>query len=148
MKTSLNQALNALQTIANNHLQLKGSFVFCDVADLEAKNELKYPLLWADVIPAQFGTKTIDLNLQLTCVDMVSKGLENEQDVLSDTLQILSDVVTTIRQDPTYFDMFIISESLSASPIKDHYQDEVAGWVCNITLQIENAYDLCAVPIV
>lgn len=148
MKTSLNQALNALQTIANNHLQLKGSFVFCDVADLEAKNELKYPLLWADVIPAQFGTKTIDLNLQLTCVDMVSKGLENEQDVLSDTLQILSDVVTTIRQDPTYFDMFIISESLSASPIKDHYQDEVAGWVCNVTLQIENAYDLCAVPIV
>lgn len=148
MKTSLNQALNALQTIANNHLQLKGSFVFCDVADLEAKNELKYPLLWADVIPAQFGTKTIDLNLQLTCVDMVSKGLENEQDVLSDTLQILSDVVTTIRQDPTYFDMFIISESLSATPIKDHYQDEVAGWVCNVTLQIENAYDLCAVPIV
>lgn len=148
MKTSLNQALNAIQTIANNHLQLKGSFVFCDVADLEAKNELKYPLLWADVIPAQFGTKTIDLNLQLTCVDMVSKGLENEQDVLSDTLQILSDVVTTIRQDPTYFDMFIISESLSATPIKDHYQDEVAGWVCNVTLQIENAYDLCAVPIV
>ena len=148
MKTSLNQALNALQTIANNHLQLKGSFVFCDVADLEAKNELKYPLLWADVIPAQFGTKTIDLNLQLTCVDMVSKGLENEQDVLSDTLQILSDVVTTIRQEPTYFDMFIISESLSATPIKDYYQDEVAGWVCNVTLQIENAYDLCAVPIV
>ena len=148
MKTSLNQALNALQTIANNHLQLKGSFVFCDVADLEAKNELKYPLLWADVIPAQFGTKTIDLNLQLTCVDMVSKGLENEKDVLSDTLQILSDVVTTIRQDPSYFDMFIISESLSATPIKDHYQDEVAGWVCNVTLQIENAYDLCAVPIV
>lgn len=148
MKTSLNQAINALQTIANNHLQLKGSFVFCDVADLEAKNELKYPLLWADVIPAQFGTKTIDLNLQLTCVDMVSKGLENEQDVLSDTLQILSDVVTTIRQDPTYFDLFIISESLSATPIKDHYQDEVAGWVCNVTLQIENAYDLCAVPIV
>lgn len=147
MKTSLNQALSALQAIADSHLQLKGSFIFCDVADLEAKNELKYPLLWADVVPAQFSTKTIDLNLQLTCVDMVSKGLENEQDVLSDTLQILSDVVTILRQDPTYFNMFIINESLSATPIKDHYQDEVAGWVCNVTLQIENAYNMCIVPI-
>jgi hypothetical protein len=147
MKTTLNQALNALQAIASSHLQLKGSFIFCDVADLEAKNELKYPLLWCDVIPAAFGTKTIDLNLQLTCVDMVSKGLENEQDVLSDTLQILSDVVTIIRQDSTYFDMFEINESLTATPIKDHYQDEVAGWVCTISLEIENAYNLCVVPI-
>jgi hypothetical protein len=78
---------------------------------------------------------------------MVSKGLENEQDVLSDTLQILSDVVTIIRQDSTYFDMFEINESLTATPIKDHYQDEVAGWVCTISLEIENAYNLCVVPI-
>ena len=147
MKTSLNQVVNTLQEIANNHLQLKGSFVFCDVADLEAKNELKYPLLWADVTPSVFGTKVIDLNLQLTCVDMVSKDLINEKDVLSDTLQILSDVVTILRQDSDYFNQFIINESTTATPIKDHYQDEVAGWVCNVSLQIENAYNMCIVPI-
>jgi hypothetical protein len=146
MKTSLNQALNSLQEIADNHAQLKGSFIFCDVADLEAKNDLKYPLLWADVTPASFGTKTISLNLQLTCIDMVSKDLINERDVLSDTLQILSDVITIIRQEPDYFNLFIISESAQASPIKDHYQDEVAGWVSNISLEIENAYNACIVP--
>lgn len=147
MKTSLNQVINALQAIADSHNQLKGSFVFCDIADLEAKNELKYPLLWADVTPSSFGTKTIDLNLQLTCVDMVSKDLVNEKDVLSDTLQILSDVITILRQEPEYFELFTISESATATPIKDHYQDEVAGWVCPISLQIANPYDSCAVPI-
>lgn len=148
MNQSLNQIINKLRTFAESHLQLKGSFVFCDVADLEAKNELKYPLLWTDVLPSTWSNKIFTLSLQITCIDIVSKDLSNEQDVLSDTLQILNDLISVLRQDLSYSENFEIVDNISATPIKDSYGDEVAGWVSNIQINIGNPYNYCISPII
>lgn len=147
MQQSLNQILNKLKTFAESHLQLNGNFVFCDVADLEAKNDLRYPLLWADVQPSTWSNKVFTLSLQITCIDIVLKDSSNEQDVLSDTLQILNDMIASLRQDLYYSQDFEIVENISATPIKDSYGDEVAGWVSNIQFNIANPYDYCIAPI-
>lgn len=144
MNFSLNQVVEKLETIQQNHKILKG-FKFCDVSDLEAENSLRYPLLWCDVLPSAFSTKVVTLNLQISVLDIVKKDLSNEKDVLSDTLQILSDVVIELR-DPSLGGDFIIEDTLNATPIKDSYQDEVAGWNCQIALQIANPYNRCEVP--
>jgi hypothetical protein len=143
MNTSLNQVIKKLEGIAQNHLQIKG-FKFCDVADLEAESSLLYPLLWCDVRPSSFATKVVTLSIQISVLDIVLKDLSNERDVLSDCLQIISDVVNELRNPSE--DEFIISDSITATPIKDSYQDEVAGWNCLISLDIANPYNRCAVP--
>jgi hypothetical protein len=142
MNISLNQIVKKLETIQQNHLQLKG-FKFCDIADLEAESALLYPLLWCDVRPSTFATKVVTLAIQISVLDIVKKDLSNEQDVLSDTLQIISDVVSELRN-PT--EDFIINDSVTATPIKDSYQDEVAGWNCLISLDIANPYNRCEIP--
>lgn len=145
MNYSLNQIVAKLEDIKNNHLILKG-FKFCDIADLEAFNDLRYPLLWCDVMPSNFETKTITVNIQIAVLDIVKKDLSNEKDVLSDCLQLISDVVAELRS-PLNGDYFIIQDAISATPIKDSYQDEVAGWRTQIALQIANPYNRCELPI-
>jgi hypothetical protein len=142
MNISLNQIVKKLKTISQSHLQLKG-FRFCDIADLEAESALLYPLLWCDVRPSIFSTKVVALSIQISVLDIVKKDLSNEKDVLSDTLQIISDVVAELRN-PS--EDFIINDSVTATPIKDSYQDEVAGWNCTISIEVANPYNRCEVP--
>jgi hypothetical protein len=144
MNYSLNQVIGKLETIQQSHKILKG-FKFCDVSDLEAVNDLSYPLLWCDVLPSNFNTKVVTLNLQISVLDIVAKDLSNEKDVLSDCLQLLNDVVSELRN-PLNGDDFIINDSITATPIKDSYQDEVAGWNCQISLDIMNPYNRCEIP--
>lgn len=144
MNFSLNQIVEKLEVIQQSHKILKG-FRFCDVSDLEAENSLRYPLLWCDVMPSNFSTKVITLNIQISVLDIVKKDLSNERDVLSDCLQLLSDVINELRN-PSNGDNFIIEDSLQATPIKDSYQDEVAGWNCQISFNIMNPYNRCEVP--
>jgi hypothetical protein len=146
MQTSLNKVVNLLQEIATSNALLNGNFTFCDVADLGASAPLSYPLLWGDVRPSNFGSKVFSLNLQLTAIDIVLKDLSNERDVLSDTLQIISDVIAKIKQSTYYGSYFEMQENISCTPIKDSYGDEVAGWVCNFTLNIANPYNSCLIP--
>jgi hypothetical protein len=144
MNTSLNQIILNLRTISQNHLQLK-DFRFCDVADLGADSPIIYPLLWGDVLPTNFSTKVVNLSIQLSVLDIVQTDLSNENDVLSDTLQIISDVINELKI-PSNGDLFLISDQVTATPIKDAYGDTVAGWNCQLTFQIPNPYDRCAVP--
>ncbi len=144
MNYSLNQLVAKLEAIQQSHLILKG-FKFCDVADLEAENSLLYPLLWCDVMPSTFATKIVVVNMQVSILDIVKKDLSNEKDVLSDCLQLISDVIAELRN-PINGDDFLIDDNVSVTPIKDSYQDEVAGWNCSLQFTIMNPYNRCEVP--
>lgn len=142
MKVSLNQIIQDLQTIVTNHLQLN-SFFFGDIADLGTENPEQYPLLFADVAPSNFTYKVIGLNIQLMVMDIVKKDLSNENDVMSDTLRMIEDVIIKLR-DPS--NIYLIEDSISLTPFMDSQGDEVAGWTAQITLKIPSTYNECAIP--
>jgi hypothetical protein len=142
MKVTLNQLIDKLQTIATNHEQLN-SFFFGDIADLGADSPIQYPVLYADVAPSNFSYKVIGLNLQMMVMDIVKKDLSNENDVLSDCLQIIEDVIIELRN-PS--EIFLIQDSISLTPFSDSQGDEVSGWTANITISIPSNYNSCAVP--
>lgn len=142
MKVSLNQVIQDLQTIVSNHLQLN-SFFFGDIADLGTENPEQYPLLFADVAPSNFTYKVIGLNIQLMVMDIVKKDLSNENDVLSDTLRMIEDVIIKLR-DPSK--IYLIQDSISLTPFMDSQGDEVAGWTAQITLNIPSTYNECEIP--
>ena len=142
MKVTLNQLIGKLQTIATNHEQLN-SFFFGDIADLGTESPTQYPVLFADVAPSNFTYKVIGLNLQIMVMDIVKKDLSNENDVMSDTLQIIEDVIIELRN-PS--EIFLIQDSINLTPFMDSQGDEVAGWTANITINIPSNYNSCAVP--
>jgi hypothetical protein len=142
MKVSLNQLIGKLQTIATNHQQIN-SFFFGDIADLGTEKPMQYPVLFADVAPSNFTYKVIGLNLQIMVMDIVKKDLSNENDVISDTLQIIEDVIIELRN-PS--EVFLIQDSINLTPFSDSQGDEVSGWTANITINIPSTYNSCAVP--
>ncbi len=142
MKVSLNQLIAKLQTIATNHEQIN-SFFFGDIADLGTEKPMQYPVLFADVAPSNFTYKVIGLNLQIMVMDIVKKDLSNENDVISDTLQIIEDVIIELRN-PS--EIFLIQDSINLTPFSDSQGDEVSGWTANITINIPSTYNSCAVP--
>jgi hypothetical protein len=142
MKVTLNQLIGKLQTIATNHQQIN-SFFFGDIADLGTEKPMQYPVLFADVAPSNFAYKVIGLNLQIMVMDIVKKDLSNENDVISDTLQIIEDVIIELRN-PS--EVFLIQDSINLTPFSDSQGDEVSGWTANITINIPSTYNSCAVP--
>lgn len=142
MKVTLNQLIDKLQTIATNHEQLN-SFFFGDIADLGADSPIQYPVLYADVAPSNFSYKVIGLNIQMMVMDIVKKDLSNENEVLSDCLQMMEDVIIELRN-PS--EIFLIQDSISLTPFSDSQGDEVSGWTANITINIPSNYNSCAVP--
>jgi hypothetical protein len=142
MKVTLNQLIAKLQTIATNHEQIN-SFFFGDIADLGTEKPMQYPVLFADVAPSNFTYKVIGLNLQIMVMDIVKKDLSNENDVISDTLQIIEDVIIELRN-PS--EVFLIQDSINLTPFSDSQGDEVSGWTANITINIPSTYNSCAVP--
>jgi hypothetical protein len=142
MKVTLNQLIGKLQTIATNHEQIN-SFFFGDIADLGTEKPMQYPVLFADVAPSNFTYKVIGLNLQIMVMDIVKKDLSNENDVISDTLQIIEDVIIELRN-PS--EVFLIQDSINLTPFSDSQGDEVSGWTANITINIPSTYNSCAVP--
>jgi hypothetical protein len=142
MKVTLNQLIGKLQTIATNHQQIN-SFFFGDIADLGTEKPMQYPVLFADVAPSNFTYKVIGLNLQIMVMDIVKKDLSNENDVISDTLQIIEDVIIELRN-PS--EVFLIQDSINLTPFSDSQGDEVSGWTANITINIPSTYNSCAVP--
>jgi TolB-like protein len=104
---------------------------------------MQYPVLFADVAPSNFTYKVIGLNLQIMVMDIVKKDLSNENDVISDTLQIIEDVIIELRN-PS--EIFLIQDSINLTPFSDSQGDEVSGWTANITINIPSTYNSCAVP--
>ena len=142
MKVTLNQLIAELQTIANNHEQIN-SFFFGDIADLGTESPMQYPVFYADVTPSNFTYKVIAVNLQIMVMDIVKKDLSNENDVLSDCLQIMEDIIIKLR-DPSK--VYLIQDSISLNPFSDSQGDEVSGWTANITINIPSTYNECSVP--
>lgn len=142
MKVTLNQLIADLQTIATNHEQIN-SFFFGDIADLGSEGSIQYPVFYADVAPSNFTYKVIGLNLQIMVMDIVKKDLANENDVLSDCLQIIEDIIIKLR-DPAK--VYLIQDSINLNPFSDSQGDEVSGWTANFTINIPSTYNECAVP--
>ena len=108
-----------------------------------------FPLLY--VVPGecvnslQFKT----WNFQLVMSDIVDRDLTNQVDVLSDTLQMLMDVVTMFRLSvrpefgcfDTYYDTFANTEFV---PFLEKYDDLTNGWTANLQITTTTALDRCA----
>lgn len=143
MKVTLNQLIAKLQSIATSHAQIN-DFFFGDIADLGSEKPMQYPVLFADIAPSNFSYKVISLNFQLMVMDIVKKDLSNENDVMSDCLQILEDVIIELRN-PS--EVFLIQDSITLNPFMDSQGDEVAGWTANITINVPSTYNSCAIPL-
>jgi len=111
---SINQLINWFQTFQENHYFLK-DFGFGETYDIGTSRQMTFPYMWVSLnddnniatgsnvksaIPdISFSVMFMDkINIQENYLDTNGFPSDNSQEILSDTLQCLQDLITEIQQ--------------------------------------------------
>jgi hypothetical protein len=116
--------------------------------------EVMYPLLWvqpvtADMVKSEANDRyvTIEVVMNVKCLDLVHKDESNEVDVESDTFQILTDVINEFNDHPFYqrSNMRLIDD-ISFTSLDEYSDDQTNGWECEIRIRMRNMNSFCGIP--
>ena len=151
--------------LADHHKQLN-SFGFGSLEDLSywTESRLKennptfespfFPLLY--VVPSD-AQQTIDQNgssyttYEFNCIvmDILDRDLTNQVDVLSDTNQILDDIISQFRLSVTqslgcFNAKYYLDEAVECIPFMEKYSDLCGGWNGVLKIMVMTPLDRCA----
>lgn len=144
MTITHNGIVKLLEDIADNHYQING-YGFGDVWEYLASDTKKTPCLWGVLNGSNRNGKELTLNYTLLVFDQVKRDESNENNVLSDTYQILTDVLTILNS-PTYSSQFILGVSNSMQDFTERFDNAVSGWSVEVSFRIPFDNDICQIP--
>ncbi len=146
--------------LANKHKQIN-SFGIGDTDQLgyliqsrdkqenPSDNSPYFPLLY--VVPSNIKNdlrfKTWTFNV--VTLDIVERDLANSLDTLSDTLQILNDVISQFRLSVTnnqgnFNTLYYLDDTVQCNPFQEKYQDLCNGWNGLLQIKTKTPLDRCA----
>jgi hypothetical protein len=80
--------------------------------------------------------------------DIIQRDLANQVDVLSDTLQIMDDILGQFRLSVTdslgnFNELYYLDTPITCVPFLEKYDDLLGGWVAEITIEVKTPLDRC-----
>mgnify|MGYP000179497745 CR=1 FL=1 len=142
---SLNQLIKIFSDFADSHLQIN-SFGFGEVYEANGNPKVtgNTPTLWIYPTQATPLENTTIYSFDVRCWDLVTKGEENENDVLSDCQQTLFDFIQFIKHNEI-FDINVSGDP-SMTPFTEQLADDVTGWECSIDIEVNSINSDCMIP--
>jgi len=157
---NLKNIVDDFRLLADRHKQIN-SYGFGDLdeftyqVDRRDKQENRsdqapyYPYFY--VIPAnviqEFGFMTYEFNLIMS--DIMKRDMDNMTDILSDTLQMMNDVVSMFRLSYTeahgnYNEFYFVDDAITMIPFIEQYEDLLCGYSATIRIKTKTYLDRCA----
>lgn len=132
-----------LQAIATNHRQIN-SYGSGELYDIVTSGDTNYPLMYTMLENSTIGGRVESLVFTILIMDIVKGGRVNEDEVASDMLEIVKDIIAQL-QHPSYeweFD----SQNVTIEPFTERFTDSVTGYSFKVSLLLPFAYDRCVIP--
>lgn len=148
---TINQLISVFKDIATRHYQING-FGIGDSWEIGADKAYMHPVLWINPTTANMpstdtGYKTFEIDFDVRVFDLVHKGESNENEVLSDTIDILKDIITEFKGHPYYVNSQLnITGDISFESFTEEFDEEVSGWLCEISLMTPILTSFCGIP--
>lgn len=141
---TLNQLKSKLESLANNHLQIK-SYGWGDSWEFEASGGVYGGTMW--VIPRGFNieSKAIVYSFNILFMDLVDKDEANETEVLSDQTLICMDILSKLDEEAESDDFTIIKTN-SAQYFTERFDNEWAGVYIDLGIRVNYLRDNCNIP--
>lgn len=147
--------INVVDTICC--IAYKHSFIqqvdFGDLWEVDlTKNDL-WPYFYLQPKGVATDDSNIKYSFQMIIMDLVEPDGSNELQVMSDTLQILQDIISLLRNgvitktDPDGRPVYYIDSQFTLSPFTERFDNSVSGWVTDLELIVDNPYPACNVPL-
>ena len=127
---------------------------FGDLTEIDLNKTTIFPLSHLTITNVTFDRSVINFTVNLMCVDVVDYnkenysddifyGNDNLQDVYNTQLQVVNDIVQSVRRGSLFDDKIQLLENPSATPFKDRYENELAGWGIELNLSMINDISIC-----
>ena len=148
---TINQLISVFKDIATRHYQING-FGIGDSWEIGADKAYMHPVLWINPTTANMpstdtGYKTFEIDFDVRVFDLVHKDESNENEVLSDTIDILKDIITEFKGHPYYVNSQLnIIGDISFEAFTEEFDEEVSGWLCEISLMTPILTSFCGIP--
>ena len=174
-----NNVINTLLRLGEFHRQIESTSVG-DIFDINLEKMQKFPLLHINPTSVTTGDSQLTYNFQIFIMSQVTerenwntnrskildsttntfsklvKTLSNEQDVLNETLQIVTDFIGMLRHssrqslegvndinEPLYF----TQDQFTIEPFSERFDNLCCGWVFNIGVLVQNDFQTCNIPV-
>ena len=163
-----NNVINTLKNIGDQHHQI-ATVTTGDIFDINLEKMEKFALMHinpVDVTAADFG---LTYNFQIFICDLVSEKedwtdanfqsadrLSNEQEVLSQCLQISVDIISMLRHsihqsaenvDDLDYPIYFTEGQFTIEPFAERFDNLCVGWVFNIGVLVQNDFSTCVIPV-
>lgn len=160
--TSINQIVKLFNDLVDDHLQIN-DFGYGELYDLYTSRNMNYPILWLthnEDSYIRLSNKNLvnEMSLSIFIGDQVNdqsnyediNGLDsnNGQEIMSDTLEIVKDIINYINTSNEFRDLGISlfeDDDVQMSPSMNELTDKVNGWLITFTLKVK--YINCNPPI-
>ena len=144
-----NQIVKKFEDIITANKFIK-TFVAGDIYEIDL-TETTYMYAHLSIESATFHNAQLTYSFRLYVMDIVNKDEGNENDVLSDTLQVINDVISEFRNGSSTFGLetmqdYEIQDTISCSPFTERFDNEVSGWSADIDVTVINHYNACNNP--
>jgi hypothetical protein len=137
--------LNDIKTLCNLHKQVR-SYGFGDIEqltnDLITKQEPKYPRVYTTSDVSRFHVGYMEYSFKIFVVDKLNIDLSNQQDVLSDTLEITKDIFSKL-----YLSDYEAEWDAMVQPFFEKTETGLGGWILNVKSRQESDYNRCVLPL-
>jgi len=149
------QIIQDLSGIAYYHPQIQ-SFGFGELEqltmDIETKMEPKYTKMYVLPGTVTLNQNALSINLSIIILDRINDDYSNQEDVMSDTLEIAKDIFTILYQSYTaqYGDFSLDYTPIwgpDVTPFLERYETILGGWTLNLTIQQPFDYNSCILPV-
>lgn len=145
MEMTINQLAKEFEIIAQEHKQINGFFFGEFFQAFAQEDAVTYPLMVVTLLPGGMSEKTVNVNCVITiCDKYITDNMRSVQEVHSDCLQILRDIDITLRQER--FEDLTLNTQATTEPFVERQADIIAGWSMQVSLQIFDKQDWCAIP--
>ena len=150
-----NNVIDTIKCVGEGHLQIQ-AVTTGDIWDIDLNKNTLFPLFHINTINVNASKGQLQYNFQLVIADIVEPNeSENEQEVLSDTLSIMTDIISIFRNGETlYFynaeageeARYWTADDFTLEPFTERFDNTLAGWTLNLPIVIEFPYDTCNIP--
>ena len=127
---------------------------FGDITEIDLNKTTIFPLSHLTITNVVFQRSVINFTIRMMALDVVDYNKENYsddmfygnnniQDVYNTQLQVVNDIVQSVRRGDLFDNKIQLLADPTATPFKDRYENELAGWGIELNLSMINDISIC-----
>lgn len=150
-----NNVVNTLKCLGEQHLEIQ-STTTGDITDIDLEKNTLFPLYHINPVSVDVSMSQKTFNFQLFVMDIVDADGDAEQTVLSDTLQIITDLIAILKHGEILYgydashgeeERYFVDDDFSIEPFTERFDNAVTGWIVDVGIIVESELNSCDVPI-